>query len=109
MKQWRDRGDGTYERWHHGVGSDMDIAREVVQDVDPILERVKRVRNDSNGRTPGGGRLLGSVPNVVVQQWIAEWTAKGLIGPGNMDALNSLIANRLRDSDWQKLRAVDKI
>lgn len=107
--RWRSNGDGTFSRWLEGAGSDTTIARETVQDVEPILARNKRIRNDRNGRTVGGGRLLGSVPNVVIQQWIKEWTAKGLIGPGNMDALNSLIANRLRDGDWQKLRTVDKI
>lgn len=105
FNRWRpsEAHDGVFERYLHGDGNTF--YRERVQDVEPILAHNRRVANETDGRTPGGGRLLGSIPPVVYHEWLAEWTAQGLVAPGHMDAVNDLIIKRLRDSDYAKLRA----
>ena len=96
---------GIVERYIEGDGAEFH--RERVQDVEPILARNRRVANETDGRTKGGSRVLGSIPNVVYYDWIAEWQRQGLIdpnSPGGMRPVNDLIKAKLRDSEWSKLR-----
>ena len=105
--QWKPGAQiGTIERYFEGEGSKF--YRERVQDVAPILDRHRRVANATDGKTEGGGRFIGSIPNVVYYDWIAEWQRQGLIDPntpGGMRPVNDLIRAKLRDSDFSKLRA----
>lgn len=104
MGQWRPHSTlpGVVERYLHGEGTAFH--RQKVQDVAPIIKRNRAIANDLDGRTPGGGRQVGEVPATVFYDWIAEWTRQGLIGPGNMDAVNSLLKAKLRDGDFSKFR-----
>ena len=95
------------ERYVDGFANDIEFYRQKVQDVAPIIDRNRRIRNETNGRTREGGRYLGSIPATVYYEWIIEWQRKGLIGPGNMDAVNDLLKQKLRDSDYSKFRATD--
>jgi len=97
--------DGVFERYIPGDGNKFH--RQKVQDVAPILEHNTRVRNETNGRTKGGGRMVASIPATVYYDWIAEWTRKGLIGPGNMSGVNDLLIKRIRDRDFSKFRMTD--
>lgn len=89
------------------IATDNGWARQKVQDVAPTIEGNRRIRNETGGRTQGGGELVGRVPATVYYDWVKEWTAKGLIGPGHMDALNDLLIERLADSDFSKFRTAD--
>lgn len=87
------------------------IVRQRVQDVEPTIERLKRVRSATDGRTPGGGQYLGSVPTTVLYGWFVEWERQGLIAPnveGGMERVNDLIVAKLRDGDFSKFRATDR-
>ncbi len=95
---------GVAERYVDGIGSDTEFHRQKVQDVKPILDFNQRVRNETNGATPEGGRHVGRIPATVYYDWVAEWTTKGLVGPGNMAGLNDLLLARLRDPDYGKFK-----
>ena len=106
-----------FDRWHrHSNAPDVvqryfetddGFARQKVQDVEPLIDRNRAIRNDTNGRTEGGGVLIGSIPTTVYHEWIKEWTVQGKIAPGHMDAVNGLLEARLRDSDFSKFRTTD--
>jgi len=99
--------NGVYERYVDGFANDTEFHRQKVQDVAPIIDFNTRVRNETNGATQGGGRHVGRIPATVYYDWVAEWTKKGLVGPGNMSGLNDLLVARLRDADFAKFRTTD--
>lgn len=103
LDQWQRHGSLPDVAKRRFFQDDM-LVTQKVQDVEPILDRNRRIANETDGRTPGGGRYLGSIPATVYYDWIREWTIKGLIGPGHMEPVNDLIKQRLRDSDFSKLR-----
>ena len=98
---------GVAERFIDGVGSDTTFHRQKVQDVEPIINKATQIRNETNGRTPEGGRHVGRIPATVYYDWVAEWTRQGKIGPGNMSGLNDLLLSRLRDRDYAKFKTTD--
>ena len=85
---------------------DGDVHAVKRQDVAPVVDDVTSIRNhvDQRGRD---WVLAGRIPVSVLNDWIEEWTALGLIGPGNEEALNGLIVSRIMDSDWSAFRATD--
>ena len=99
--------NGVYERFIDGFANDTEFHRQKVQDVAPIIDFNAKVRNETNGATPGGGRHVGRIPATVYYEWVAEWTAQKKIGPGNMSGLNDLLLGRLRDSDYAKFKTTD--
>ena len=101
---WKRHGNllGVAERY---IPTDDGFARQKVQDIEPIVDDNRRLANETDGRSAGGSfRKVGSIPATVYYQWIVEWQRKGLIGPGNMDRVNELCLQRLRDSDYAKFR-----
>ena len=108
-KNWKRHSalPGVYERYIDGFHNDTEFHKEKVQDVKPILDYNQRVRNETSGRTEGGGRHVGRIPAIMYHSWVQEWTAKGLVGPGNMAGLNDLLLARLRNPDFAKLRTTD--
>lgn len=106
MNGWKQHAnhDGVAQRHFTQDGV---LLREKVQDVAPTIDQATRVRNDLNGKTPGGMRHLGSVPAVVFDQWVKEWTAKGLIRPGDTARINELAKAKLRERDYAKFRTTD--
>jgi hypothetical protein len=105
--QWRASRSqpGVAERF---IETDTGFARHKVQDVEPLIDRAARVRNDLDGRTPDGGLYVGTIPVTVYHEWLKEWTIQGKIGPGHMDAVNDLILAKLRDSDFSKFRTTSR-
>lgn len=93
--------EGIAQRYFEDDGK---LVRHKRADIEPVIERNRRIANETDGRTKEGGRFIGSVPAIVLHDWIAEWTRQGKIGPGNMGGLNDLIKQRLRDSDYSKFR-----
>lgn len=98
---------GVYERYVDGFANDTEFHRQKVQDIAPIIDFNTRVRNETNGKTPEGGRHVGRIPATIYYDWVAEWTREGKIGPGNMSPLNDLLLGRLRNRDFAKFRATD--
>jgi len=105
-KRWQQHSTlpGVYERYIDGLANDTEFHKEKVQDIKPILDYNSRVRNETNGKTLEGGRHVGRIPAIVYHSWVKEWTAKGLVGPGNMAGLNDLLLSRLRDPDYSKFK-----
>ncbi len=105
-ERWKPHGAlvGVFERYIDGFANDDEFHRQKVQDIAPILDFNSRVRNETNGATPGGGRHVARIPATIYYDWVAEWTKKGLVGPGNMAGLNDLLLTRLRDPDYSKFK-----
>lgn len=82
-------------------GTTINVER--VQDVEDILERNKRLRTeDQHG---DWGRHIASIPNVILERWLNEETARGnqTIRWGSKE-FDELVAKKLRDPDWAYLR-----
>lgn len=76
---------------------------ELVQDVEPILERNKELRKEA--QKSDWGRHVASIPNVILTRWLNEEWERGnvsirLFGP-EMDAL---VERKLKDPEWAYLR-----
>ena len=82
------------------------IVAATTQDVEPILERNRALRGES--QRSDWGRHVATIPNVVVVTWLNEQYAAGntrlrIFSP----EFNELVARKLEDPDWAYLR-VDK-
>lgn len=72
---------------------------EHTQDVEPILERNKRLRNEGRGFSESGDlKRIASIPLVVVHQWLQEG-----VDVFNPDHTKE-VERRLNSSDWAFLR-----
>lgn len=87
----------------HLDSNGQDVAVEMVQDVEPILEHNKALR--SMAQKSDWGRHVASIPNVILTRWLNEEYERGnvsirLFGP-EMDAL---VDRKLKDPEWAYLR-----
>lgn len=87
----------------HLDSNGQDIAVEMVQDVEPILEHNKVLR--SLTQKSDWGRHVASIPNVIMTRWLNEELERGnttirMFGP-EMDAL---VERKLKDPEWAFLR-----
>jgi hypothetical protein len=64
---------GAMQEFYFDESSDLLVSR-LVQDVEPFIERNKRLQNDgTDGYTPSREmRRVASIPNIVVHQWQQE-------------------------------------
>jgi hypothetical protein len=77
---------------------------ERTQDVEDIIERNKKLQNETQDRK-SGFRHIASIPNIILEKWLREEWARGNValkwcGP-EMDAL---VARKLKDDEWKWLR-----
>jgi hypothetical protein len=80
---------------------------KTVQDVDPILERNKSLKNDNDYEAKGkkeGWRHLAGIPNIVIQKWKLE---KG-VDVFNKDHMPAVL-KLLNDPDWSHLKTTYKV
>lgn len=87
----------------HIDSNGQDVAVEMVQDVEPILEHNKILR--SLAQKSDWGRHVASIPNVIMTRWLNEELERGnttikMFGP-EMDAL---VDRKLKDPEWAYLR-----
>jgi len=87
----------------HLDSNGQDIAVEMVQDVEPIIEHNKVLR--SLAQKSDWGRHVASIPNVIMTRWLNEELERGnttirMFGP-EMDAL---VDRKLKDPEWAYLR-----
>ncbi|MGX1362582.1 hypothetical protein [Bradyrhizobium elkanii] len=87
----------------HIDSNGQDVAVEMVQDVEPILEHNKMLR--SLAQKSDWGRHVASIPNVIMTRWLNEELERGnttikMFGP-EMDAL---VDRKLKDPEWAYLR-----
>lgn len=90
------------EFFFEGLKSERMIIRRV-EDVEPVIDDAAAFRNDTrNGFSKSGNwRKIGSLPLIVVEQWLRE---KGidLMAPGNEKYVRQAL------NDMNKFRTVDK-
>jgi hypothetical protein len=73
------------------------------QDVEPILDRNKALRDER--QTSDFGRHVARIPNVILVKWLNEEYARGNTGLRMFTAeFNQFVARKLRDPDWAFLR-----
>lgn len=79
------------------------IARERVQDVEPILENNARLRGIE--QRSDWGRHIACIPNVIYERWFNEEYARGncrlRMYSREMDAI---VERKLKDPEWKWLR-----
>src|SRR5882762_9881989 len=74
-----------------------------IQDVEPILERNKELRQLE--QPSDWGRHIGSIPNVVLMQWYNEEYEKGNTTLRMYtEEFDGIIARKLKDPEWFYLR-----
>lgn len=71
-----------------------------VQDVEPILERNKTLRAET--QKSDWGRHIAEIPNIILLKWLNEEGANVLAM--GADEFRAFIRRKLRDPDWRHLR-----
>jgi hypothetical protein len=77
------------------------------QDVAPILERNKLLRNmpQPPRRRGDWGRHVATIPNVILVRWLNEEYARGNVSLRMFSKeFDALVARKLADPDWKFLR-----
>jgi hypothetical protein len=82
---------------------DSKIIVATTEDIEPILERNKSLRGAP--QCGDWGRHVGTIPNVILVQWLNEEHARGNTGLCMFTReFDELIARKLADPDWAYLR-----
>ena len=68
---WSNPDYGTTTLFDYDAGEDK-ITLNTVQDVEPAIEINKALMNDNQGRRFGDGKLVASIPIVVMQQLVQQ-------------------------------------
>jgi hypothetical protein len=87
----------------HLDSNGQDIAVEMVQDVEPILEHNKMLR--SLAQKSDWGRHVASIPNVIMTRWLNEELERGNTTIKMFGAeMDALVDRKLKDPEWAFLR-----
>jgi hypothetical protein len=79
------------------------VIASATQDVEPILERNRRLRTEP--QASDWGRHVASIPNVILLKWLNEAHAGGNTGLRMFTKeFDALVARKLDDPDWKYLR-----
>ena len=80
-----------------------DLTVHSFQDVEDIIERNKRLRNEP--QKSDWGRHVASIPNNIYLQWLNEaWAAGNVALRAFSKEMDEIVAAKLRDPDWAFLR-----
>jgi hypothetical protein len=85
--------------------ADRRIIASTTQDVEPILERNKALRGESQ-QGHDCARLVADIPAVIIVQWLNEEYARGNthLRPFTREFNETVVARKLRDPGWKHLR-----
>jgi hypothetical protein len=80
------------------------IIASTTQDIEPILERNKTLRGESQRHDCA--RLIADIPAVIIVQWLNEEYARGNthLRPFTREFNETVVARKLRDPEWKHLR-----
>jgi hypothetical protein len=80
------------------------IIASATQDVEPILERNRALRGESQRHDCA--RLIADIPAVIIVQWLNEEYARGNtnLRPFTREFNETVVARKLRDPEWKHLR-----
>ncbi len=79
------------------------VIASATQDVEPILERNRRLRAEP--QASDWGRHVASIPNVILLKWLNEAHAGGNSGLRMFTReFDALVARKLADPEWKHLR-----
>ncbi len=89
------------ERIFHGVHDGI-ATWEIQQDIEPIIENNKQMQSEGTAATHEFGRVVASIPAVIVNKWIVEEGVPFLGMPEH--EFRKWIAKKLMSSDFRYLR-----
>lgn len=79
------------------------VIASATQDVEPILERNRRLRAEP--QASDWGRHVASIPNVILLKWLNEAHARGNTALRMFTKeFDALVARKLADPEWKYLR-----
>jgi hypothetical protein len=84
--------------------ADRRIIASTTQDVEPVLERNKALRGESQRHDCAW--LIADIPAVIIVQWLNEECARGNIHlrPFTREFNETVVMRKLSDPDWRFLR-----
>jgi hypothetical protein len=84
--------------------ADRRIIASTTQDVEPVLERNKAMRGETQRHDCA--RLIADIPAVIIVQWLNEEYARGNtdLRPFTREFNETVVARKLRDPEWRLLR-----
>jgi len=90
----------------HSDPGERRITFERVQDVEPIIEHNKAIAGlDQHS---DWGRAIAEIPNIFLEQWLAEEYRRGNVGIRLFsEEFNKIVRKKLNDPEWRFLR-IDK-
>ena len=104
----RDPLTGIEEWFHYDPQTDTTYV-ETLQDVEPVLEMNKQLRNDDEvwkKGVKGSWAMYASIPLVVQMRWLSEYGMDNWpLRPGN----EKLLFRLLNDPEWKYLKTTGKI
>lgn len=88
---------------------DGQLIRQRVQDVEPVIDRNTRERNETGGWTASRSmRKAASIPASLYYEWIVQWQKEGLLPDMShkdfSEMANNLCLKRVKDGDFSKFR-----
>lgn len=85
--------------------ADRRIIASTTQDVEPILERNKALRGESQ-QGHDFARLIADIPAVIIVRWLNEEYARGNthLRPFTREFNETVVARKLKDPEWAYLR-----
>lgn len=101
-----DLSEGNIISRVHRDRSDGRVIFERLQDVEPILDDNKRLEGESQSRK-ADFRHIATIPNVIIEKWIAEEGAPVLAMSSHEFA--AFIRRKLNDPDYRYLRTAPKV
>lgn len=97
-----DKHDGMVSTFEYDEMTDTAIVKQT-QDVNPILERNKKLQNEGKHRTKDKAlQLAASIPNIVVHQWMIEDGVNWLALPKHEK--HKYLRRKLNDPQYRYLK-----
>lgn len=94
--------DGDVETRAHYDPNEDRMVLETVQDVEPYLERNKRLANEGDGYSKTREwRRVASIPNVIIEKWMREEGAN--VFQMDRKEFSAFIKKKLMDPDYRYL------
>lgn len=91
----------VHTTFHFDAG---DLTVKQTQDVEPVLERNKKLQNEPQNRK-SDFRHIASIPNIFLIRWLDEEYARGNTTIKFLsEEMDALVEKKLNDPDWKWLR-----
>lgn len=105
-KRLLDTNGVTTDWWHYDEMTDT-ATIQTVTDAQPVIERNKRLRNDTDGYTPSRDlRHVATIDRVTYERWLREAFGANWNQRPSKDKM-AVIKRKINDPDFRNFRTVD--